>query len=74
MFHPWREAHRVQTNCRARVSLILLLLVSREEEDGEEGGQDEDKREQPTLHISGLDNLPGFCSSAIEIHMSHDQF
>lgn len=39
-----------------------------------EGGRDEDKREQSTLHISCLDNLPSFCSSAIEIHRTHDQF
>lgn len=62
----------MQTNCRAGVSLTLFLSVNREEEEGEEGGQDEDKREQPTLHICCLDNPPGFCSSATEIPMSHD--
>lgn len=56
------------------MSLILFLQVSREEQEEGEGGQDEDKREQPTLHISCLDNLPGFCSSAIEIHRPHEQF
>lgn len=62
----------MQTNCRARVSLILLLSVNRGEEEGEEGGQDKDTREQPTLHISCLDNPPGFCSSATEIPTSCD--
>lgn len=40
VLQPWRNAHGVQTNCRARVSLIPFLSVSKEEEEGEEGGQD----------------------------------
>lgn len=39
-----------------------------------EGGQDEDEREQSTLHISSLDNLPAFVHRLLKFTGHMDGF